>query len=39
MLNDSEVYKKRKYMNKFGIFFKNRNFHEESFDSDVNSDS
>ena len=35
MLNDSEVYKKGKYMKKLEIVFKNRNFHIKSFDSDA----
>ena len=35
MLNDSEVYKKAKYMNKLRIIFKNQNFCEKIFDSDA----
>ena len=29
--------KKGKYMNKLGIFFKNQDFYEKSFDSNVDS--
>ena len=32
MINDSEVYKKGKYMNKLEIVFKNRNFCNKFFD-------
>ena len=39
MLNDSEVFKKGKYLNKLGIVFKDRNFYEKSFDFDAESDS
>ena len=33
MLNDSEVYKRGKYMNQLRIVFKNQNFLKKSFDS------
>ena len=39
ILNNSEVYKKNKYINKLGMVLKNRNFCKKSFDSNANFDS
>ena len=36
-INNSEIYKKAKYINKLGIVFINQNFCKKSFDSNADS--